>query len=38
MKIEFTTITTGKTLWNSINNVMKYKCNNEVMLVKTRIY
>ena len=29
MKIDFTTITTGKTLWNAINNVMKDKCNNQ---------
>ena len=34
MKIEFDTITKGKTLWNSINNVMKYKCNNEVCWLK----
>jgi hypothetical protein len=34
MKIEFDTITTGKKLWSSINNVMKYKCNNEVCWLK----
>ena len=34
MKIEFDTITKGKTLWNAINNVMKYKCNNEVCWMK----
>ena len=34
MKIKFDTITTGKTLWSSINNVMKYKCNNEVCWLK----
>ena len=34
MKIEFDTITSGKTLWSSINNVMKYKCNNEVCWMK----
>ena len=34
MKIEFSTITTGKTLWNAINNVMKYKCDNEVCWLK----
>ena len=30
MKIKFNNITTGKTLWNSINNIMKGKCNTEV--------
>ena len=34
MKIEFNNNTKGKTLWNSINNVMKYKCNNEVCWLK----
>ena len=34
MKIDFTTITTGKTLWNAINNVMKYKCNDELCWLK----
>jgi hypothetical protein len=34
MKIEFDTITQGKTLWNAINNVMKYKCNDEVCWLK----
>jgi len=34
MKIEFDTITKGKTLWNAINNVMKYKCNDEVCWLK----
>ena len=34
MKIDFTNITTGKTLWNSINNVMKYKCNDELCWLK----
>jgi len=34
MKIEFSTITTGKTLWNAIHNVMKYKCDNEVCWLK----
>ena len=34
MKIEFDNITTGKKLWSSINNVMKYKCNNEVCWLK----
>ena len=34
MKIDFNTITTGKTLWNSINNVMKGKCNTEVCWLK----
>jgi len=34
MKIDFTDITTGKTLWNAINNVMKYKCNDELCWLK----
>jgi len=34
MKIEFSNITTGKTLWNAIHNVMKYKCNDEVCWLK----
>ena len=34
MKIEFNNSTTGKTLWISINNVMKSKCNNEVCWMK----
>ena len=34
MKIDFTNITTGKTLWNAINNVMKYKCNDELCWLK----
>ena len=33
-KIEFSESTTGKTLWSSINNVMKSKCNNEVCWMK----
>jgi hypothetical protein len=33
-KIEFTNSTTGKTLWSSINNRMKSKCNNEVCWMK----
>ena len=34
MKIVFSNTTTGKTLWSSINNVMKSKCNNEVCWMK----
>jgi hypothetical protein len=34
MKIDFNNVTTGKTLWSSINNVMKYKCNTEVCWMK----
>ena len=34
MKIEFDNITTGAKLWSSINNVMKYKCNNEICWMK----
>ena len=34
MKIDFDTITKGKTLWNAIHNVMKYKCNDEVCWLK----
>ena len=33
-KIEFNDSTTGKTLWSSINNMMKSKCNNEVCWMK----
>ena len=33
-KIEFSDSTTGKTLWSSINNMMKTKCNNEVCWMK----
>lgn len=34
MRIEYTDTTTGKSLWNSINNVMRAKCDNEVCWVK----
>lgn len=34
MKIEYTMQTTGKSLWNSINNVMRSQCNSEVCWVK----
>ena len=34
MKIEFDNITSGTKLWSSINNVMKYKCNNEICWIK----
>lgn len=34
MKIEYTMTTTGKSLWNSINNVMRSQCNSEVCWVK----
>jgi hypothetical protein len=34
MKIEYTMNTTGKSLWNSINNVMRSQCNSEVCWVK----
>ena len=34
MKIDFTTITTGKTLWKAIHNVMKYNCDNEICWLK----
>lgn len=33
-KIEFNDSTIGKTLWSSINNMMKSKCNNEVCWMK----
>ena len=33
-KIEFTNSTTGKTLWSSINNMMKSKCKNEACWMK----
>ena len=32
--IEYTDSTTGKSLWNSINNAMSAKCNNEVCWLK----
>ena len=34
MKIQFDNNTSGSTLWSSINNVMKYKCNNEICWMK----
>jgi hypothetical protein len=34
MKIQFDNNTSGHTLWSSINNVMKYKCNNEICWMK----
>lgn len=34
MRIDYTLETTGKSLWNSINNVMSSTCNNEVCWVK----
>ena len=34
MAIEFDNSTSGKTLWNSINNAMSAKCNNEVCWLK----
>jgi len=34
MKIEYNDLTTGKTLWTAINNVMRAKCNNEVCWIK----
>lgn len=34
MRIEYNDSTTGKSLWSSINNVMRAKCNNEVCWIK----
>lgn len=34
MRIDYNDSTTGKSLWNSINNVMSAKCNNEVCWIK----
>ena len=34
MHIEYNDNTTGKSLWHSINNVMRAKCNNEVCWIK----
>jgi hypothetical protein len=34
MKIEYNENTTGKSLWQSINNVMRSKCNNEICWIK----
>ena len=34
MKIQFDNNTSGSALWSSINNVMKYKCNNEICWMK----
>jgi hypothetical protein len=34
MKIQFDNNTPGSSLWASINNVMKYKCNNEICWMK----
>jgi hypothetical protein len=34
MQIQYNDSTTGKTLWSSINNVMRAKCNNEVCWIK----
>lgn len=34
MKIQFDNNTSGSTLWSSINNMMKYKCNNEICWMK----
>jgi hypothetical protein len=34
MIIEFDNNTSGKSIWNSLNNVMKAKCNNEVCWIK----
>jgi hypothetical protein len=34
MKIDYNNTTTGKSLWHSINNVMRSKCNNEVCWIK----
>lgn len=34
MHIEYTDLTTGKSLWNSINNVMRANCDNEVCWIK----
>jgi hypothetical protein len=34
MRVDYNDSTTGKSLWNSINNVMSAKCNNEVCWIK----
>ena len=34
MRIDYNTTTTGKSLWNSINNAMRSQCTNEVCWLK----